>query len=90
MVELELVEIENPDELNLILGMSHFIKTAEDVHEAIRAGVADCCGYPIARLCRNRMAVLRSDGAALSSVGRPQPAVDGVHRRSCSTLRRRA
>ncbi len=35
MVELEMVEIENPDELNLILGMSHFIKTAEDVHEAM-------------------------------------------------------
>ncbi|MCK4971130.1 MAG: hypothetical protein KAS77_11395, partial [Thermoplasmata archaeon] len=35
MVELELVEIENPDELNFILGMSHFIKTAEDVHEVM-------------------------------------------------------
>lgn len=35
MVEIELVEIENPEELNLILGMSHFIKTAEDVHEAM-------------------------------------------------------
>ncbi len=35
MVELELVEIENPEELNFILGMSHFIKTAEDVHEVM-------------------------------------------------------
>lgn len=34
-MELELVSIENPDELNLILGHSHFIKTVEDIHEAM-------------------------------------------------------
>ncbi len=34
-MELELVDIENPDELNLILGHSHFIKTVEDIHEAM-------------------------------------------------------
>jgi adenosine/AMP kinase len=34
-MELELVNIENPDELNLILGHSHFIKTVEDIHEAM-------------------------------------------------------
>ena len=32
---LKLVPIENPDELNLILGQSHFIKTVEDLHEAL-------------------------------------------------------
>jgi len=34
-MEFKIVEIENPDELNFILGHSHFIKTVEDVHEAI-------------------------------------------------------
>ena len=34
-MELKLVPIENPDELNLILGQSHFIKTIEDLHEAL-------------------------------------------------------
>jgi adenosine/AMP kinase len=34
-MELKLVRIENPDELNLILGQSHFIKTVEDLHEAL-------------------------------------------------------
>ena len=29
------VKIEKPDELNFILGQSHFIKTVEDVHEAL-------------------------------------------------------
>lgn len=48
-VETELVPIENPDGLNVILGQTHFIKTAEDLHEAlvnavpgIRFGVAFC------------------------------------------------
>lgn len=34
-MELEIVTIENPDELNLILGHSHFIKTVEDIHEVM-------------------------------------------------------
>lgn len=34
-MDLSLVTVENPDGLNLILGMSHFIKTVEDVHEAM-------------------------------------------------------
>ena len=34
-MELELVPIENPAGLNLILGQSHFIKTVEDLHEAL-------------------------------------------------------
>lgn len=48
-MELKLVQIENPDALNLILGQSHFIKTIEDIHEAlvnsvpgIQFGVAFC------------------------------------------------
>ncbi|RPJ77460.1 MAG: hypothetical protein EHM15_00255 [Desulfobacteraceae bacterium] len=31
--------IENPNQLNLILGQSHFIKTVEDLHEALVATV---------------------------------------------------
>jgi len=48
-MELEVVKIENPGELNFILGHSHFIKTVEDVHEAlvntvpgIKFGLAFC------------------------------------------------
>lgn len=49
-VNLSLVPLEKPDpNLNLILGMSHFIKTVEDVHEAlvnavpgIKFGLAFC------------------------------------------------
>ena len=48
-MELLMVKIENPDNLNLILGQSHFIKTVEDIHEAlvnsvpqIKFGLAFC------------------------------------------------
>lgn len=48
-METHVVRIENPDGLNLILGQAHFIKTVEDLHEAlagavpgVRFGVAFC------------------------------------------------
>ncbi len=48
-METALVPIENPKGLNLILGQSHFVKTVEDLHEAlvgavpgIRFGLAFC------------------------------------------------
>ncbi|MGH9107173.1 MAG: adenosine-specific kinase [Acidimicrobiales bacterium] len=48
-MELLLVPVDNPGQLNLVLGQSHFIKTVEDMHEAlvgtsphIRFGLAFC------------------------------------------------
>ena len=48
-IELHAVTVEKPDELNLILGQAHFIKTVEDIHEALvgasphlQFGVAFC------------------------------------------------
>ena len=35
MQEIKVVQIENPNQLNFILGQSHFIKTVEDIHEAL-------------------------------------------------------
>ena len=32
---LDIVALNNPDELNLILGQTHFIKSVEDLHEAL-------------------------------------------------------
>ncbi len=34
-MKLDVVPIHNPDSINLILAQSHFIKTVEDVHEAL-------------------------------------------------------
>ena len=48
-MELKLVAIDKPDDVNLILGQSHFIKTVEDLHEAmvnsvpgVKFGLAFC------------------------------------------------
>ena len=48
-MQLTTVRIEKPDDINFILGQSHFIKTVEDLHEAlvtavpgIRFGLAFC------------------------------------------------
>ena len=48
-MELSVVRIDKPEMLNLILGQSHFIKTVEDIHEAlvgtvpgIKFGLAFC------------------------------------------------
>jgi adenosine/AMP kinase len=34
-MELKLVKIEKPADMNFILGQSHFIKTVEDIYEAV-------------------------------------------------------
>ena len=34
-MEMKTITIENPEQLNFILGQSHFIKTVEDLYEAI-------------------------------------------------------
>lgn len=34
-MQIETIRIEKPDDINFILGQSHFIKTVEDLHEAL-------------------------------------------------------
>lgn len=34
-IELRSIEIDKPEEVNLILGQAHFIKTVEDLHETL-------------------------------------------------------
>ena len=38
-MEINVVQIEKPEAVNFILGQSHFIKTVEDVHEALVSAV---------------------------------------------------
>ena len=38
-MEIQIVRIEKPENINFILGQSHFIKTVEDVHEALVTSV---------------------------------------------------
>jgi len=48
-IEFEAVAVDKPDDVNVIVGQSHFIKTVEDLHEALagaspylRFGIAFC------------------------------------------------
>jgi len=38
-MEFKIVTIDKPDDMNFILGQAHFIKTVEDLHEAIISSV---------------------------------------------------
>ena len=38
-MEIQTVKIEKPEAINFILGQSHFIKTVEDMHEALVTAV---------------------------------------------------
>jgi adenosine/AMP kinase len=78
-MELLTVAIEKPDDINFILGQSHFIKTVEDLHEAlvtavpgIRFGLAFCeaSGAALVRWSGNDGAMIdlaRANALALSA-----------------------
>jgi adenosine/AMP kinase len=78
-MELELVEMRKPEAINFILGQAHFIKTVEDLHEAlvaavpgIRFGLAFCeaSGKCLLRVSGNDEAMMdlaRQNGMALSA-----------------------
>jgi adenosine/AMP kinase len=61
LVNIELVDIENPEELNFILGMSHFIKTVEDVHE-LMVGTVPGIKYGMAFSEASLERLLRTEG----------------------------
>ena len=46
-MEIQQVAVDKPDDMNLILGQAHFIKTVEDLHEAL-AGTASALRFGLA------------------------------------------
>lgn len=46
-VDIEVVPLDKPDDVNVIVGQSHFIKTVEDLHEAL-AGVGGMLRFGVA------------------------------------------
>ncbi len=78
-MELKTVRIEKPADLNFILGQSHFIKTVEDIHEAlvtavpgIKFGLAFCesSGAALVRASGNDealVALAKKNALALSA-----------------------
>ena len=48
-MDIKVIPIDKPEDMNFILGQAHFIKTVEDLHEAIvttapqmKFGIASC------------------------------------------------
>ncbi len=60
-MELETVQVEKPDDVNLILGQTHFIKTVEDIYEAVVTSVPGV-EFGIAFCEASADCLIRSDG----------------------------
>ena len=60
-MELKTVKIEKPEELNFILGQSHFIKTVEDIYEAMINAVPGA-KFGLAFCEASQECLVRSDG----------------------------
>ncbi len=54
-MDLHVVPIEKPEDLNVIVGQAHFIKTVEDIHEAL-VGVSPHLRFGVA-FARHRVRV---------------------------------
>ena len=65
-MELQIVRIEKADDVNLILGQAHFIKTVEDLHEALVNAVPGI---------RFGLALNESSGPALVRTSGTEPAL---------------
>jgi uncharacterized protein len=77
-MELSIVQIEKPEEINFVLGQSHFIKTVEDLHEAlvqsapgIKFGLAFCesSGATLVRWSGNDAAMIELAQKNASALG---------------------
>ncbi len=60
-MELETVQVEKPDDVNLILGQTHFIKTVEDIYETVVTSVPGV-EFGIAFCEASADCLVRSDG----------------------------
>jgi adenosine/AMP kinase len=60
-MELVLVTIDKPEDMNFILGQSHFIKTVEDLHETLVQAVPGC-KFGLAFCESSGLALVRASG----------------------------
>jgi adenosine/AMP kinase len=69
-MELETVQVEKPEDVNLILGQTHFIKTVEDIYEAVVTSVPGV-EFGIAFCEASAECLIRADGTddGLTSLG---------------------
>src|SRR5262245_48762569 len=60
-ISLEAIDIEKPDDVNVIVGQSHFIKTVDDLHETL-AGVSPQAKFGIAFCEASGVRLIRCSG----------------------------
>ncbi len=60
-MELKIIQLEIPDEANIIFGQSHFIKTVEDLYE-IMVGAVPSVKFGLAFCEASGKCLIRSDG----------------------------
>jgi uncharacterized protein len=75
--KLTLVQIEKPEPINFILGQSHFIKTVEDIHEAL------CTAVPGIKF---GLAFCESSGKCLVRWTGTEPAMIELAKRNASAI----
>ena len=77
-MKLKMVKLEAPDDCNIILGQSHFIKTVEDLHEAIfntvpgaKFGIAfgEASGDCLVRISGNSDELVKIAGEKMLEIG---------------------
>ncbi len=77
-VSFEVVPVDKPDDVNVIIGQAHFIKTVEDLHEALigvggqlRFGVAFCeaSGARLVRCTGNEEGLVALAARAAEAIG---------------------
>lgn len=77
-VSLDVVAVDKPDDVNVIVGQAHFIKTVEDLHEVLagaggplRFGIAFCeaSGPCLVRRSGNDAALVESATRNASAIG---------------------
>lgn len=66
-VDIDVVALEKPDDVNVIVGQSHFIKTVEDLHEAL-AGVGGTLKFGVAFCEASGPRLIRKTGSDQSLV----------------------
>lgn len=62
-MELSVIPVDKPDDMNVIIGQSHFIKTIEDIHEAL-AGTSPYLRFGVGFCEASGACLVRSSGNA--------------------------
>lgn len=77
-MELRAIQVEKPDDVNVIIGQAHFIKTIEDVHEALAGsapglafgvGFCESSGPRLVRRSGNDPELTRLAAGAAEAIG---------------------